>query len=124
MKLSRPERSWLSSLVSAMSRYCGAACWHHHASHRVAGRCRHSSMPAMRPAHSTAHWLSPQDTWLVWVHQDVLLPEGWDTRFLQVLAQGVRQFPRAVVAGVYGVNGRGAEARRAGHVLDRGTLLR
>lgn len=68
--------------------------------------------------------VTPQDTWLVWVHQDVLLPEGWDTRFLQVLAQGVRQFPRAVVAGVYGVNGRGAEARRAGHVLDRGTLLR
>lgn len=63
-------------------------------------------------------------TWLVWVHQDVLLPEGWDTRFLQALAQGVRQFPQAVVAGVYGISGRGAAAHRAGHVLDRGTLLR
>lgn len=66
---------------------------------------------------------APDGTWLVWVHQDVLLPKGWDVKFLQGLAQGRRQFPHAAVAGVYGVSGRGTKAQRAGHVLDRGTLL-
>lgn len=62
--------------------------------------------------------------WLVWAHQDVFLPVGWDTRFSQALDAAVQQFPRLAVAGVYGVAGAGATARRAGHVLDRGTLLR
>jgi hypothetical protein len=62
--------------------------------------------------------------WLVWVHQDVFLPEGWDERFTQALAEAQRRFPKLAVAGVYGIAGAGAEARRAGHVLDRGTLLR
>ena len=63
-------------------------------------------------------------SWLVWVHQDVFLPEGWDTRFARALAQALQRFPKLAVAGVYGVAGAGAAARRAGHVLDRGTLLR
>ena len=33
-------------------------------------------------------------------------------------------WPRLAVAGVYGVQGSGPHAVRAGHVLDRGTLLR
>jgi len=62
--------------------------------------------------------------WLVWVHQDVFLPEGWDTRFTRALAEALLRFPRLAVAGVYGIAGAGTDARRAGHVLDRGTLLR
>ena len=61
--------------------------------------------------------------WLVWVHQDVFLPEGWDSRFVQALQQAQMQFPSMAVAGVYGLTGAGAAARRAGHVLDRGKLL-
>lgn len=63
-------------------------------------------------------------TWLVWVHQDVLLPLGWDTQFLAALESAQQQFPQMAVAGVYGVAGTGASLRRAGHVLDRGTLLK
>lgn len=63
-------------------------------------------------------------SWLVWVHQDVFLPEGWDARFAQALAEALQRFPRLAVAGIYGIAGAGAHAQRAGHVLDRGTLLR
>lgn len=68
--------------------------------------------------------LSPGVSWLVWVHQDVFLPEGWDLRFTQALSEALQQFPQLAVAGVYGLAGSGAAARRAGHVLDRGRLLR
>lgn len=63
------------------------------------------------------------NTWLVWLHQDVYLPANWDERFAQALAEAQQRFPRLAVAGVYGIAGAGAAARRAGHVLDRGTLL-
>lgn len=63
-------------------------------------------------------------TWLVWVHQDVLLPLGWDTQFLSALESAQCQFPQMAVAGVYGVAGSGASLHRAGHVLDRGHLLK
>lgn len=63
-------------------------------------------------------------TWLVWVHQDVVLPRGWDTQFLKALELAQTQFPHMAVAGVYGVSGAGASLRRAGHVLDRGMLLK
>jgi hypothetical protein len=63
-------------------------------------------------------------TWLVWVHQDVFLPEGWDKRFCLALEAASQSFPKLAVAGVYGLVGAGAVARRAGHVLDRGKLLR
>ena len=67
--------------------------------------------------------LASGGSWLVWVHQDVFLPEGWETRFEKGLTEAVQRFPKLAVAGVYGIAGRGASARRAGHVLDRGALL-
>ncbi len=63
-------------------------------------------------------------TWLVWVHQDVLLPADWDEHFLDSLRRAQRTMPSLAVAGVYGIAGVAASARRAGHVLDRGSLLR
>ena len=64
---------------------------------------------------------SSGEGWLVWVHQDVFLPEGWDRRFLAALAQAERVIPKLAVVGVYGIDLLG---RRAGHVLDRGRILR
>jgi len=66
----------------------------------------------------------PGVDWVVWVHQDVFLPEGWATRFLQAVNAAALSFTSLAVAGVYGVQGRGRDAVRAGHVLDRGCLLR
>ena len=63
------------------------------------------------------------DTWVVWVHQDVHLPAGWDARFRDGLAQAQRCDPTLAVAGVYGVAGIGQDVRRAGRVLDRGQPL-
>jgi len=63
-------------------------------------------------------------SWLVWAHQDVFLPTGWDHLFSAALATAQHQFPRLAVAGVYGIGGVGASSHRAGHVLDRGVLLR
>lgn len=65
-----------------------------------------------------------QVKWLVWVHQDVYLPQGWDLQFLSSLSRGEQQFPRLAVAGVYGVRGVKEQAVRAGHLLDRGEVLR
>jgi hypothetical protein len=65
-----------------------------------------------------------QALWLVWVHQDVFLPQGWDSRFIAAIAEAERRFPRLAVVGVYGVSGTGEQVQRAGHVLDRGTLLK
>lgn len=62
--------------------------------------------------------------WLIWVHQDVVLPVGWDVRFLAALAEAEQRFPRLAVAGVYGLEGTNPGARRAGHLLDRGEVLR
>ncbi|MBU3740524.1 MAG: hypothetical protein FGM55_16435 [Rhodoferax sp.] len=65
-----------------------------------------------------------QARWLVWVHQDVVLPAGWETGFWRALQQGLQRWPQLLVAGVYGVAGAGAGAVRAGHVLHRGEPLR
>ena len=62
-------------------------------------------------------------SWLVWVHQDVVLPQGWNTGFAQALTKAHQAFPQLAVAGVYGLAGAGTHAQRAGHVLDRGKLL-
>ncbi|KFB67134.1 MAG: hypothetical protein CAPSK01_003497 [Candidatus Accumulibacter vicinus] len=64
---------------------------------------------------------STGEDWLVWVHQDVFLPDGWDRQFLAALAQADSLIPRLAVVGVYGIDLQG---QRAGHVLDRGRLLR
>ena len=66
----------------------------------------------------------PAAQWLVWVHQDVFLPPDWDRRFIAAIGEAEALIPKLSVVGVYGVVGAGAAARRAGHVLDRGTLLR
>lgn len=63
-------------------------------------------------------------TWLVWVHQDVFLPDDWDEKFLDALRVAQQAMPALAVAGVYGVRGTGTGSHRAGHVLDRGLLLR
>jgi hypothetical protein len=59
-------------------------------------------------------------TWVVWVHQDVTLPGDWDMTFLEALRAAQAAVPGLAVAGVYGMAG----TQRAGHVLDRGKLLR
>jgi hypothetical protein len=64
-----------------------------------------------------------ETTWLVWAHQDVLLPGDWDAQFLTALHEAQQAMPGLAVAGVYGI-AAGGESRRAGHVLDRGVLLR
>jgi hypothetical protein len=61
--------------------------------------------------------------WLVWLHQDVVLPAGWDALFLAGIAQAQQQFKQLAVVGVYGIAGAGAQTSRAGHVLDRGADL-
>ena len=44
-----------------------------------------------------------RSTWLVFVHQDVLLPQGWDQQFLQGIKIAQQQFKELAVVGVYGV---------------------
>lgn len=65
-----------------------------------------------------------QAIWLVWVHQDVFLPQGWDSHFIAAIAKAERCFPRLAVVGVYGVLGVDEQVQRAGHLLDRGKLLK
>lgn len=85
---------------------------------------------AVAGAHSAAEAFNPLIAglqgpgWLIWVHQDVRLPQGWLSRFETALAEAERRLGPLAVAGVYGVRDHGARARRAGHVLDRGVLLR
>lgn len=83
-----------------------------------------SAAAGFNQAMAAAQGTDGASRWLVWVHQDVVLPTGWGQRFEQALDAAVAQFPRLAVAGVYGIAGAGAAARRAGHVMDRGALLR
>lgn len=66
----------------------------------------------------------PASRWLVWLHQDVFLPLGWDTQFAQAIEEAQNRFDHLSVVGVYGVRGAGQDALRAGHVLDRGVQLK
>ena len=84
----------------------------------------HGFNAAMAAARNEPPDVACQNSWLVWVHQDVFLPQGWDTVFTQALSVALQQFPKLAVVGVYGVSGTGTDARRAGHLLDRGALLR
>lgn len=61
--------------------------------------------------------------WMVWVHEDVFLPAGWELRFKSQILEALATWSNIAVVGVYGVAGSGPNARQVGHVLDRGTLL-
>ena len=84
----------------------------------------HMHAPSAATAFNSEWARQHRIAWLVWVHQDVFLPQGWDSRFMAAIAEAERRYPRLAVVGVYGVAGVGEQARRAGNVLDRGTLLR
>jgi hypothetical protein len=70
--------------------------------------------------------------WVVCVHQDVFLPEGWDECLTQQIRAAERRFGPIGVAGVCGVGEvivpddptRPLGAERIGWVNDRGRLLR
>ncbi len=83
---------------------------------------------AMVAAESQVHEDATQSLtgnhWLVWVHQDVYLPAGWNVHFSKSLQEAQTQWPHLAVAGVYGVSGFGADCVRSGHVLDRGNDLK
>jgi hypothetical protein len=83
-----------------------------------------NAQSAAEAFNAAAMGLSGPDAWLVWVHQDVYLPAGWDAQFKTRLMEAQVAFPTLAVAGVYGVSGCGTSSQRAGHVLDRGQLLR
>jgi hypothetical protein len=65
----------------------------------------------------------PTASWLVFLHQDVFLPEGWAERFCAALTDAEAQLGPLEVVGAYGIRGAGPQAQRAGRVLDRGKLL-
>ena len=83
-----------------------------------------SAAHAFNPAMVAAEQLNASHHWLVWVHQDVFLPAGWDFQFANALKSALAIWPTLAVAGVYGVTGFGAQIVRSGHVLDRGKLLK
>lgn len=62
---------------------------------------------------------------VVFVHQDVFLPPGWDNTFISGY-QKVRGLMSAEVVGIYGLSAvkDGEEPRRLGAVNDRGEWLR
>jgi hypothetical protein len=66
----------------------------------------------------------PAQRWVVWVHQDVFLPDGWETLFRNAIEQAEHQLGPLSIVGTYGVRGAGVHAQHAGHVLDRGQVLR
>jgi hypothetical protein len=83
----------------------------------------HVSAPSAAAAFNVEMAHLPAAEWLVWAHQDVFLPPDWDQRFIAAIRDAEVQFSQLAVVGVYGVAGAGAAARRAGHVMDRGTVL-
>ena len=83
-----------------------------------------SAAHAFNPAMVGAEQLNASHHWLVWVHQDVYLPAGWDLQFTSALQTALAEWPNLAVAGVYGVRGFGPNMVRSGHVLDRGKDLR
>ncbi len=68
--------------------------------------------------------------WVVLVHQDVVLPDGWDRCVGRQLLAAERRFGPLGIAGVYGVGGverpegGSLQAERIGWVVDRGRSLR
>ena len=82
-----------------------------------------SAAQAFNPAMLAAEQLLSSNHWLVWAHQDVYLPTGWDLKFASALHEALSRWPTLAVAGVYGVSGYGPSITRSGHVLDRGKDL-
>ncbi len=76
--------------------------------------------------------LRARNEWIVCVHQDVYMPEGWDRCLAEQLREAEKRFGLIGVAGVYGVGDTGApadpskppDANGIGWVVDRGQLLR
>jgi hypothetical protein len=70
-----------------------------------------------------------RNDWVILVHQDVVLPPGWDRRIQRQLRQAGPRFGPIGVAGVYGVGpvrerpGQPLAAERIGRVVDRGRWL-
>ena len=70
--------------------------------------------------------------WVVCLHQDVVLSEGWDRSLAQQLREAERRLGPIGLAGVYGVGeaipprepGGAFSAVRTGWVVDRGRVLR
>ena len=70
--------------------------------------------------------------WVVCVHQDVYLPDGWDRCLAEQIREAGRRFGPIGVVGVYGVSEviapadltRPLGAKRIGWVVDRGRELR
>jgi len=60
---------------------------------------------------------------VVCVHQDIYLPLGWCSRFAARWNEAKSRHSLLGVMGLYGVTGRGSDARRVGHVVDRTRLL-
>lgn len=58
--------------------------------------------------------------WIILLHQDVHLPDGWDKKFARSLLGARQRFPRLAVAGVYGLQANGA---KVGRVYDRDRWL-
>lgn len=61
---------------------------------------------------------------VVCLHQDVYLPAGWTDHFLLQYRLAEQTLGRIGVLGVYGVSLRGNGSSRAGHVMERGRLLK
>jgi hypothetical protein len=104
----------------------------------LASPCLGPSSPheviAVRNAPSAADGLNlalerAKNEWVVCIHQDVFLPEGWDRVMMSQYRQAERRFGPIGVAGVYGVGkveeipGRPPAAERVGRVVDRDRLL-
>ena len=80
----------------------------------------------------TMGWTRAKHPWVVYVHQDVHLPEGWDRQLARQLREAERRFGPVGVAGAYGVGEviapadltQPLAAERIGWVVDRGRMLR
>ncbi|WP_130470536.1 glycosyltransferase [Candidatus Magnetaquicoccus inordinatus] len=56
---------------------------------------------------------------IVYLHQDVYLPEGWDRMFCHKVRQADQQIADIGIYGVYGVNSASERPYSSGYVLDR-----
>jgi hypothetical protein len=61
---------------------------------------------------------------IVYVHQDVYLPQKWDAIFCRKVTEAQTAISNAEMFGVFGVRSRNGEAIRHGHVVDRHWYLK